>query len=75
MCVQQNFDSILLENFGDLFADVGVLAAQQLASGVDDGHATAEAPEHLPELQPDITAAQNQQVLGHRVQLHDGSAV
>ena len=48
---------------------------QQLRAALHDGDGAAEAAEHLPELQPDVAAAQHQQVLGHRVQFHDRGGV
>ena len=38
-------------------------------------HPAAEPAEHLPELEPDIAAAEHEQVLGHLVELHDGGGV
>ena len=73
--VQQDFDSVLLKYLGDFFRDVGIFAIEQLATGLDDGHATAEAAKHLPKLQADIAASENEQMFRNRVQLHDGSAV
>src|ERR1019366_47131 len=73
--VQHDFDSVLLKYLGDFFRDVGVLAVKKLAPGLDNGHATAEAAKHLPNLQADISASKDQQTLRNGVQLHDGSAV
>src|ERR1019366_4163798 len=73
--VQQDLDSILLKYLGNFFRDVGVLAVEQLASRLDDGHLTAEAAKHLPKLQADVSASEDQQMLRNGVQLHDGSAV
>src|SRR5712691_5741156 len=39
---------------------------------MDDCHAAAKAPEHLPELEADVPSAKHQQVIGDLVQLHDG---
>src|ERR1019366_9490469 len=73
--VQQDLNSILLKYLSDFFGDVGVLAIEKLAPGLDNGHATAEAAKHLPKLQADISASKDQQMLRNGVQLHDGSAV
>ena len=54
---------------------VRVLLRQELAAALDDGHAAAEPAEHLPELEPDVAAAEHEQVLGHLVELHDGGRV
>src|ERR1035438_392683 len=73
--VQQDVNPVLPKYLGDFFRDVGVLAIEQLAGGLDDGHPTTEAAKHLPKLQADVAASKNQQMLRNRVQLHDGSAV
>src|SRR6266852_2559407 len=73
--VEQDLNSVLAKNPGDCFRNIGILAHEQLPSRLNDGYAAAEAPEELPKLQPDIAAAQNQQVIGNRVELHDGSIV
>src|SRR5206468_9243507 len=39
---------------------------------LDDGDAAAEAANHLCELQPDIAAADDDQVLGDEVDIHHG---
>src|ERR1035437_3442245 len=73
--VQQDVNPVLPKYLGDFFRDVGVLAIEQLASGLDDGHATTETAKHLPKLQADVATSEDQQMLRNRVQLHDGSAV
>src|ERR1035437_633108 len=73
--VQQDLNSVLLKYLGNFFRDVGILAIEQLARGLDNGHAAAEAAKHLPKLQADVTASENEQMLRNGVQLHDGSAV
>ncbi len=52
-----------------------VLQGQELAAALHDGHPAAEPAEHLPELEPDVAAAQHDEVLGHPVQLHDRGRV
>src|SRR5229473_1247820 len=42
--------------------DLGVFAAKQVRRLVDDGHLSAEAPEHLSELAADVAAAQHYQM-------------
>src|ERR1035441_419564 len=73
--VQHGLNSVLLKYPGDFFRNVRVLAGEQLTSRLDNGHATAEAAKHLPKLQADISASEDQQMLWNGVQLHDGSAV
>src|SRR5271157_1199548 len=68
---KQNLYAVLGENFLHFLRDVGVFVVQQLLTDVDHSHLAAEAAEHLPELQADVPAAKNHQVLGHRVQFHD----
>src|SRR5262249_3978611 len=68
---EQDFDAFSSENAPDLVGDVGILALQQLRSMGDDGHATPEAPVSLGELQTDIPAAENDEVLGHTVELEE----
>src|ERR1035437_2219029 len=71
----QDVNPVLRKYRGDFFRDVGVLAIEQLAGGLDDGHATTEAAKHLPKLQADVATSENDQMFRNRVQLHDGSAV
>jgi hypothetical protein len=40
-----------------------------------DRHAAAQPPKQLAELQPDVAAAENEQMLRHRIQLHDRGRV
>ena len=51
----------------DLGRDVVVLARQQLRRALDHRDLRAEAPVHLRELQADVAAADDHQVLGHAV--------
>ena len=37
---------------------------------LDDGDFASESPEHLPELQPDIAAAHDDQVPGKKINVH-----
>src|SRR5205823_7908837 len=59
----------------DLLGDVRVLARRELRGALDDRHAASEAPKHLPELEPDISAPEYQEVLRQLGQLHDGGRV
>src|ERR1017187_6938323 len=72
--VQQDVNPVLPKYLGNLLRDVGILAIEQLASGLDDGHPTTETAKHLPKLQADISASNNQQMFRNRVQLQDGVA-
>ena len=53
-----------------LARDVAVFAADQAVAVLDDAHPRAEAAEHLRELEPDVAAADDDQVLGQHVELH-----
>ena len=55
--------------------NVGVLAADDARAGLDHGHAGAEAPVDLRELQADVAAADDDQVGRHMVQMHDALVV
>ena len=48
-----------------------VLDHHQSRAGLDDRDLAAEPAEHLPELQPDVAPAEDDQVLRERAQLHD----
>src|SRR3981081_2323696 len=73
--VQQDLNPVLLKNLGDFFRDVWVFAGEQLSAQLNNGHAAAKAPEELSKLHSDIAAAQYQQVLGNRIEFHDGDVV
>ena len=44
--------------------DVRVFAAQEAIALLDDGDVAPEAAKHLPELEPDIAAADDDEMLG-----------
>jgi hypothetical protein len=67
----QDRDPVLAQDSGDLVRDVLVLDHHQARGALDDGDLAAEPAEHLPELQPDVAAAEDDQVLREFVQLHD----
>ena len=73
--LQQDLDAVLAQDVGHRVGHVGVLAGQQPLAALHDRHLAAEAAEHLAELQADVAAAQHEQVLRHRVQLHDRGRV
>ncbi len=50
-----------------------VLARDQPRRHLDDGDLAAEAAVHLPELEADVAAADDDQVLGQEVDLHHGA--
>ena len=59
----------ILDRRGDIF----VFAMHQARPHFENRHLAAKAPEHLPELQADIAAAHNDQVLRQEVHLHHGT--
>src|SRR5215212_1307139 len=63
LSVQQDFYAVLAHDVRDRFGYVRVFAAHQLAAPLHYGYLAAEAPEHLGELQPDVAAAEHEQVL------------
>src|SRR6266478_1757853 len=73
--VQQDLNSILLKNLCDFFRDVGVFASEQLSTQLNNCHTAAKTPEELSKLHTDVAATHDQQVLGNRVELHNGHVV
>ena len=67
-----NGDAFALEDGADFRGDVLVLTRQQLVEFLDHRHLRTEAPVHLRELQADVAAADDHQVLGHPVNIHHG---
>ena len=51
--------------------NVRILARQDPFAIVNNRHAAAEPAEYLPEFQSDISAAEHDQMLRHRLQLHN----
>ena len=45
---------------------------EELGAAVDEGDAAPEAAEHLAELDADVAAAEDQEVIGDLVELHEG---
>src|ERR1700737_787508 len=73
--VQQDLNPVLLKNLGDFFRDVWVFTGEQLSAQLNNGYAAAKAPEELSKLHADVAATQYQQVLGNRIEFHDGDVV
>src|SRR5262247_2871893 len=61
--VEQDLDAVLAHDFRDPVGHILIFASEQLRTALDDRHAAAEAPKHLPEFEADIAPAQNQQML------------
>src|SRR5205807_4954399 len=67
----EHFHPILAQDLRHFLGDIGILAGQQLLPPLHDRHPAAEPAEHLPELEPDVAAAHDQEVLGNLAQIHD----
>jgi len=70
-----NLDALLLEDLEDLPGNIRILPAEQLVAPVHDRDPGSEATEHLPELQPDVAAADHQKMFGDVSQFHDRGGV
>ena len=71
----QHRDPVIAQDRGDLVGDVLVFHHHQPGGAFDDRDLAAEPAEHLAELQPDVAAAKDDQVLGDLVELHDRGRV
>ena len=63
------------ENRADAIGHILVLARQQARGTLDNGHRSAQPAHQVGELQADVAAADDHQVLGHRVQFHHRDVV
>ena len=63
------------EEAGDLGGDVLVLPSGDVRPALEDRHGAAEAAEHLAELEGDVAAADDDEVLGQRVEVEDAIVV
>jgi hypothetical protein len=72
---QKNRDAVLFQDRRNLLCNIGVLVPQQLVGALDDRDAAAETLKKLSELQANISATQNNQLLGHGGQFHNRCAV
>jgi hypothetical protein len=72
--IETNLDSF---TFDDLVNGRGnvVFAPNESRSHLDDGNFAPETAEHLPELEPDVAATDNDQMLGHEVDFHERAIV
>jgi hypothetical protein len=62
LVAEAQVDAVLAEDRGQRLAHVGVLARQQTVVRVDHGDGAAEPAVELRELQPDVAAAEDEQV-------------
>ncbi len=72
--VQSDLDPLAFEHFSHGVGDVGVVAGDQAWALFDHGDPGAEATVDLGELEPDVAAADDDQVVGHLVELHHARA-
>ncbi len=68
--VRANHHALAFQDVADPGGDVVVLARQELRHLLDHGDLSAEAPVHLRELEADIAAADDDEVLGYEVHVH-----
>lgn len=68
-----NVDAFGLQDLSDGGRDVLVLAGSQPRSPLDDGDRSTETTVHLGELQRDVAAADDDQMLWQRVEFEDGN--
>ena len=68
--IETHLDAFRLQDLLHRGRDILVVAGDQAISHLDDGDAASEAAIHLGELQADIAAADDHQVLGQEVDLH-----
>src|SRR5581483_341762 len=72
---QPDADAFVFEDGFDGIGHVFILARNQPRGLLDDGHFAPEAAVHLAELQPDVAAADDDQVFGQEVHFHHARIV
>ena len=73
--VQPDLDALAGKDFGNGVGDFRVLAPDQAWSHLDNGNLAAEAAIHLRELQPNIAAADNHEMIGQEIDRHHRAVV
>src|SRR5215475_5986742 len=73
--VEQDLDAVFAQDPRDLIGHILIFASEQLRRALHNRDAAAETPKHLPEFETDVPPAQNQQMLGQFVQLHNRSRI
>src|SRR5262249_25581173 len=68
--IETQIDALTRQNVLDCGGDLGVLALHNTWSHFDDRHLRPESPKHLPKLEADIAAADDDEVLRGRVEIH-----
>ena len=71
----QDFDAVLSKDVRNLACDVRIFLGYELLAALDDRDAAAEAAEHLTEFKADVSASENEEMLGKDVQLHDRGGI
>src|SRR5690242_19512183 len=69
--LQSYTDSVFSQDSNYLLGNVAVLARQELFAALEHGHPAAVMAKHLPELDSDVSTAQDQEMLRQRIELHD----
>jgi hypothetical protein len=75
LCPEHDLDPVFLEDLLDAGGNVRVFVGEQLIVALHHGDVAAEAAEHLRELETDVAASENQQMLRDVRQLHDGGRI
>ncbi len=65
LLAQAKLDAFCPQRVGDQLADPRILAVDQPLGALDDRHLGPVAAKHLPELDPDRPAAENDHVAGN----------
>ena len=68
--IEANADALGFQDLPYRLRDVLVLPRDQPGRHFDDGDAAAEAPVHLCELEADVAAADDDQMLGQEIDVH-----
>src|SRR6202030_2334041 len=68
--VQANLDPFGLENVLDGGRHILVFVLDEPRTHLDNRDVAAEAPEHLPELEADVAASDDDQVAGQKIDVH-----
>src|SRR5262249_15306040 len=72
---ESHIDSIFPQDLFDLLGHVAVLTSQEARPAHEDRDPAAIASKHLAELDGDVASAQDQEMPGQSVQLHDRSRI
>src|SRR6266850_78960 len=70
--VENELNSLGFECFLELGGDFGIFTLNNLRALMQDGDAAAEPAKHLSKFEADVTASENQEMLGNGGEPHDG---